>query len=581
MKKLTKWIAMALSAMMLTATAAGCSRYRGDGGEEVNESMSQLSVGNLYAGFRDEWLQQWKKDFEEANKDKSFEPGKVGVQIWIDNQREAYAGKTLIDAISSYTQDIYFTEEAYMYDYVGKGAVAEITDIVTENLKDKYGEDTSIADKMNPALRDSCTINGKFYMLPVNEAYFGIVYDKDLFAEQGFYISKTSTSSRTRFTKVPAEFSAGVDGEEGTYDDGLPETYAQFYDLLQEIKNHGCMPLIWSGKYASTYGDRFMNALWTDAEGYDQMQLNSSLSGTATSLVETVNTATKKYGSADYDVSTVTLQPATEINENNAVLLQKQAGKFYALQFANNIIRDTTVRDSYSFTGSSSHTQTQSEYLYRKYTADGTKQRVAMLVDGSWWRAEAAQTFNNMVSTYGEEASAKSRNFGFMPMPKPNESMVGTGSTFFVSSNVYTRAFISSTCPASRLDLAKSFLQYCFTHKAMKDYTLLTDTTMPYEYGLSADEETELYGSLTAYGKDLWDIHSDAKVYINDSSLQKVRDNHSYFTEDWNFRTSVTSPAINTRFAFEAFHNNTEVTPESYFNGMYAYHRQQKLWTGA
>ena len=237
MKKIKKQCLM-LAAMLAVGSMSafvGC----GPKGEQVDETKSQLYVGNLYAGWGDEWLQKWKKDFEEKYAETSFESGKTGVQIWIDNQRDAYSGQTLLTSIASQTQDMYFTEDAYYYDYVANKACAEITDVVTENLSSKYGENTSIAQKLSADAREYYNLGTdteqSYYMLPLNETYYGIMYDADLFASRGFYISNKSTATSTKFTKIAADFSAGPDGQTGTYDDGMPKTYAQFKTLVYTI----------------------------------------------------------------------------------------------------------------------------------------------------------------------------------------------------------------------------------------------------------------------------------------------------------------------------------------------------------
>lgn len=576
MKKIKKQCLLlaALLAVGSMSAFVGC----GPKGEEVDDSKSQLYVGNLYAGWGNEWLYKWKEDFEAKYADTSFESGKTGVQIWIDDQRDAYSGKSLLTSIASQTQDMYFTEDAYYYDYVAQDACAEITDIVTEDLSAKYGESGSIADKMNPEARDYYNLEDgetdRYYMLPVNETYFGIMYDVDLFMARSFFVSNQSTATSTKFTNNKEMFAAGPDGQTGTYDDGLPATYAQFYDLMKKMKDSSITPFIWGGKYASTYGNRFMESAWAAADGVAQMNLNYTLSGSATTLVESITTASKSYDGKTYDTSTVTLKAEpTTITDANANILQKQAGKYYALQLVSNIVKDETNFDSLAFSGSTSHTGAQTEYLYSANNPN--KQRIAMLLDGTWWRPEAKATFENMAVEMGEDYSMANRNFGLMPVPKPTADMVGTPNTYITSNEAV--AFVSAYCPANKLKLAKEFLQFCFTNNSMKDYTRITDATMPYAYSFTDETEKASYtASLTTFGQQMMAIHDEGHIVRGYSSNQKYINNYSYFADEWDWRT--TNNTSSGKYPFTMFHEKAALTAKEYFEGCYAHHLNNNLW---
>ncbi len=571
MKKIIKVFLAVLTLFITTISPLyGC----GADGPKVDNTKSQLYIGNLYAGFGDEWTQTWRKNFEEMHAETEFEPGKKGVQIWIDNQRDLYTGANIESSIRSYTQDLYFTEDPNIYSLVANGACADITDIVTENLSAKYGEDNSIEGKMSQSFLDCLKLNDKYYILPLNESYMNIVYDIDLFYDKGFFISNTSTQSSTKFTKVKAEFAFGPDNVQGTYDDGLPATYAQFYDLLQKIKGSSITPFIWSGVNYSTYGSSFTTQAWADASGIDEFMLNSTFSGDAVTLVDTITESKKRYGSKDYDVSTVTLAPSTPISYSNGAELQKQAGKFYALQFTSNIVKDPTNYDALAFSPSLSHTGAQTSYLYSKYNTNG--KRIAMLIDGSWWSVEAKSKFADMAVEYGEEDSRSSRRFGLMPIPKPTADMVGQPATF--RSSIRGAAFISAYCPESKLKLAKEFLQYCFTNEGMKIYTRVTDTPMPYNYTFDSDADLDAFlNSLTTYGRCLWDNHINDRVIVaglvnNDFYIN----NYSYFREDFDFRIAINE--YTGKYPFAAFEDVSSLTPKKYFEGLYAYHSTSSIW---
>jgi hypothetical protein len=344
---------------------------------------------------------------------------------------------------------------------------------------------------------------------------------------------------------------------------------------LKKIKDSSITPFIWSGTYAATYGGRFMNAAWADASGPEEMNLNYSLSGTTNSLVASIAPETKDYGGVKYDVSTVTLEASpTTITNENAVLLQKQAGKYYSLQFTSNIVKDTSNFDSLSFSGSLSHTGAQTEYLYSANNPN--KQRIAMLLDGTWWRPEAKSTFENMAIEMGNKYSMRNRNFGLMPMPKPTADMVGKIPSTYLASNECC-AFISAYCPEKRLNLAKEFLQFCFTNQSLKTYTLKTDTSMPYTYTYASETEKEEFrNSLTSFGRQMMDIHEVGYIVRRYSENEKFINNNSYFAEEWDFRVAIDQ--YKGRFAFTAFHDYPNLTAKEYFEGCYRYHQNNNLW---
>ena len=573
MKKFQKVCVMLATILTVGATSslAAC----GGDTEKVDKTKTQLKVGNLYLGYGDEWLKSWKKSFEEKYAETVFEEGKKGVQIQIDNQSDAYKPSTLLTSFSTYDAEVYFTDETFIYDFVGSGLCADITDIVTEDLSGKYaGETGSIADKMNDDAEGFAKIGDKYYMLPFYQAGSGLNYDMDLFYEKGFFISSNPTDETTKFTNDKTKFSAGVDGVKGTFDDGLPATFAQFYDLLAKMKATSVTPLIWTGQHAWSYTTSFAKTVWVAQDGMEQMKLNQTLTGEATTLVDSITTASKTYGGKSYDTSTVTLKAApTTITTANAYELQKQAGKFYALQFAKNIANDASNYDPLSFSGSLSHTGAQTEFLYSKY--NNNKQSIAMFIDSSWWRAEAKPTFANMEVEYGEEAGMQSRNFGYMPMPKANASMVGNGT--WTTAAKTGSAFISKNCSASKLELAKLFLQFCYTNESLRTFTLLTESTMPYDYGFATEaEETAYKNQLTIFGQNVWDVFMNGKVYRSfySDSHEIVRNNYTYFTDTWLFASETASTA----YPFTAFHANANLSVKSYFEGLYSKHKTNSIF---
>lgn len=127
-----------------------------------------------------------------------------------------------------------------------------------------------------------------------------------------------------------------MDGEKGTYDDGLPETWEQLKVLMTRMVTKNITPFTWSGMY-DTYRQRFMNYIWASYEGADDFLLNYSFSGT------------------DSD--------SGDIDYSNGYLLQKQNGKYAALKVAEYIVKNSTLYSENAMKTSQSHSQAQTEYL--------------------------------------------------------------------------------------------------------------------------------------------------------------------------------------------------------------------------
>ena len=84
-KRLMKIFATTLAITSLSMTAVSCTHSSTK--EKIDETKTQLYVFNFSGGYGTEWVANAKAKFEELNKDVSWQEGKTGVQIIIDNQK--------------------------------------------------------------------------------------------------------------------------------------------------------------------------------------------------------------------------------------------------------------------------------------------------------------------------------------------------------------------------------------------------------------------------------------------------------------------------------------------------------------
>ena len=141
-----------------------------------------------------------------------------------------------------------------------------------------------------------------------------------------------------------------------------------------------------------------------------------------------------------------------------------------------------------------------------------------MLVDGNWWQNEAAGIFEDMAAEYGEEAEMETRRFGMMPFPKAHQGKLGEMTLLTYQGHI---GFVNAHVDESKKALAKSFVQYCYTDKAMREYTLATNICRPMQYDMGED-----YDYLTAHGKTCVDLHMSA-TKVSMESAAPINKNHN------------------------------------------------------
>lgn len=198
----------------------------------IDKTKTQLYVGNYDGGAGHEWLNIAIDGFEEEYKSESFEKGKTGVQVLPRNLKDEFMGTLLLENIADGKEDIVITGTISYADFVAADVLLDITDVVTA------GGENSAEKRMNESMRRTFDMGtesqSKYYGVPTLASLSGIVYDVDLFEDEKLYFGEGSTASRPVWTGAENK-SAGMDGEKGTYDDGLPETWEQLKVLMTRM----------------------------------------------------------------------------------------------------------------------------------------------------------------------------------------------------------------------------------------------------------------------------------------------------------------------------------------------------------
>ena len=396
-----------------------------------------------------------------------------------------------------------------------------------------------------------------YYAIPHYSAYTGIVYNKDLFDQKGYYFAKTPAGTEIADYFIyndDDERSAGPDGVEGTDDDGLPATYDEFFMLCDYIVQDGGTPLVWTGANYRDYLNSLMMSMATDYEGLDQTMLNYTLDRAATDLGKSQN------GQFVKDAA------ATNITSTNGYELARQAGKYYALQFLNRIVTTDKYHHELVFNSGFSHMNAQEEFLYAGQ--DGVSKDIAMLIDGIWWESEATTTFNEMASGMGEKYSKANRNFGFMPFPKATREKVAEGKdTLF--DHIYSMCFMKANVADWKKPIAYDFIKFVNSDAQLVEYSQITDTPKALNYTMTDEQLTKM----SPYGRSVMKAKQNSDIVYPYSTNTTYVNNQSKFVMAEMFRTTVGSSDY--QWAAHVFHE-TNTTLENYFNGMIKY--QQTAW---
>ena len=503
MKKIVKNLLSVSLAAMLCIPVTGCGTK--ETGRKVDDTKAQLYVSNFNGGVGTDWLYTAIDRFEKDYATEVFVPGKVGVQVHVVKHKSGVDG--LAGQIKTAKPDIYFLEGVNYYDCISRGLFMDITDVVTKPLTE-FGETSSIEDKLYDDQVDFWkTSQGKYYAVPHAQSPTMITYDADLFDRLGLYFGADGKIGKKSTDK---NLSAGPDNNPGTYDDGLPATYEDFYTLCKKMKQRGVSPMIWSGQYAF-YVTRFAKQLRVDFEGAEEAMNAYNFKGTATKLVDSISADGK-----------ITYKDPVDISETNGYQVYSSASYYHTFDFLKNIY-DGGYYDSKAFNENTSHRGAQDLFLKSSFRSDAKD--IGMIIEGLYWVNEAASTFREMENQKG--ASLQERNLRVMPLPKATPDEVGKETTIVDSLN--QMAFIANKSDRSeaQTELAKTFLRYLSTQESLEEF--LTETGLPRNYDI---DYSNVYDSLCPYSQSVIDLISNCNYIMPASDSMVFQKNYLALFKD-------------------------------------------------
>lgn len=545
-KTMRKTVCLTLLVSTLLASA-GCGAAGPGPQEAIDKTKTQLRIYNFDGGVGTDWLYELETAFEAKYAEVPFEKDKKGVQVLV------VPGKDNPASITSSNYDILFTEGVYYNDLIASGELLDISDIVTGSLSEMTGgiESQSIADKIDPFMQDALTaIDGKYYCLPHYETYSGVTYDKKVFNEYELYFDKASTIANPVWTGVNGELSCGPDGVYDTYDDGLPSSNQQFSQLITRMLQQTVVPFMWAGEYKH-YANNMLLGMWANNEGKEDFMYNVTFdSGEDTKEIVTGFTS-----SGDPIIEELAITPET------GYLTLQSAGKYYAYEFFADVMSNS-ANYSNKIVGTLSHTNAQREYIY-SYLEN---KPIGMLVEGSYWYNEASDALKASEGTYKKRA--QNREFAFMPLPTQAEGIVteGNGKKNTLINSLASFAVINNNLKDNEIkaNLAKSFLQFCYTDEALQMFTTKTGSYKGVNYSLTPDQKEGLcnyYTSITELreNSDIIYPYADSKIFVNNQA--EFVFSPSPDSSIWSSTVGKTPYSI----PYDAFKN--KISAKDYFNG--------------
>jgi len=566
MRKIFKAISLVLSALIAT-TAVSCasSANRGDKtGEKVDPNRTQLRVFYYAAGYGNAWIQELKVNFEKAYKDVSFEDGKVGVQIMPRGEMKDFTVSDVRDG----TYDVLFLEAPKNYYSMMTQGILEPLDSFMEEANPNDGG-KSIASKMTEQQRSYYYYNNHYYGIPHYAGSYGIVYNKDMFDEKGFYLAATpdEDTGDILISKSNPEKSVGPDGKKGTDDDGLPRTYDEFFALCDEINARGVDPICFPSQYREHHLNVLMDNLVANHLGAGQTVLNCTFNGTADSLLVLNADGSPKKGA---DGKFIT--ESKVITEENGYELARQDGKYYAMNFIYRLLSNKDYYPEKTSTEGTTTSHTMNQQMYLENESRGLRPS-AMLADGVWWQMEADGTFRRMAAR-DEKYSKANRNFGWMQLPQATEEdaeAFARGDKKSVYSDYLNAvACVKAGLPDYSKRLAFEFLKFAYTDDALAKFTYTTGAIIGMDYLDSIDMSKLNYFSRSvvnaAKNSDLAYRVSSSAFYNRNINKLSVMNLYANNIGGNNYKTIV--PAI----------LEGKVTGEDYFKSYQSYFKNQ-LWS--
>lgn len=513
-----------ITLIMAVLMAFGAFAFVGCGGggqpsESVNDEMSQLNIGIFDAGLGTVWLDETIDEFEELYANVSFEDGKKGVQVWKDHKKEQFRPGNLMQTMPEYDNALYYLDQFNYNEYISKGLISDITEVIQEKCFDEDGNWAfatgkpavkTIEDTMAYDLDKSFKKGDKYYGIPYYYMPTGMIYDADLFNTRGLYMFKNNQFGAKQADIDAGLCSVGPDGVPNTTDDGMPNTWNDFIRLMNYMVSADVIPFTWDGQnlYQLKYA---FNQIYANYEGANNYLLNFSFDGYDTGL-------------------------ELQISESNKRQLFNQEGRVAAIKAMYDIEANEKYYSAKALT--QGHTEAQFEYVWSK----NDDMPIAMFTEGGYWESEARAVFDEMAIVDKADGYGQ-RDFRLLPVPRftnvlgvkaqTNTQRVVVGASAGI---VCISAKNKCENPTVQRELAELFLQFAQSREQLVDFTKNTGACFrPFTY-TTKPEEIKTY---TKFAQSVLNQINEGGALALEVDLSEDRINNASKyndgTDPWNF----------------------------------------------
>lgn len=526
MKKVKRAICLTLASISLISLC-GC----GEVVEEIDHSKTQLYIEYYSGGFGTGWLDQAEKDFEDLY---------PNVQIIVTPTDKSSAMQVQDLQSSKPTAHIYYGVDSIYHSAINSGDVADLTDLLDKKPDGESG--LTVREKILDL--DLWQRAGKrvghegIYMLPNSDSFFGQVFDYDTFVENGWInfaentqevkdeltrqgityevdaiterLKFVSASGVTNYETGEYIAACGKDKKYGTYDDGQPQTWEEYINLLNTIVNSGWRGFVWTKKYSPFYSQPVSAATLYQLLGETGLTLYKKFRG---SFVDTLGV----YGEAG---ATINVTP-----ENGYTVYRMPEVK-QAIQYAKDTYMNPFYYNEDSLNTDTDHKSAQNKFLLSYKKDDPVEGKfikpTAILFEGSWWENEAKPTFNKIEAEGQIERGYGKRDYRYMLIPKmPGQK----GEKSYIVGQGCGAMVVSSKQSEEMMKITKDFILFTLKDKYLKMSQLDTGVPRPYKTDMTQED----YNKLTPFGRFLSEMVNDTE------NIRIYRDSVEFYTEPVNY----------------------------------------------
>lgn len=476
-----KFVTAAVAAVLAVSMCIGCKPKQQTGGI-ILDNRETITVSLFTAGFGSDWMVELINQYNAETAGSTYQ----------FNMAPAHQDNigTITNKVKAgvHNADIYINDESDFHQLANEGYLLDMSSVWAAKPDAEY-PDRTIREKIldNELYEKAYTINGKIYGVPWTQGLFSIIYDHDLFEEQGFLLTDTTTENG---------LTVGMDKKEGTFDDGLPATMTEFRQLCEDLVDAGIDPFVYSDQYGGGYTIPILETIWCRYDGYDNYERTFDYTG--------------EYESPTTGVKTP-LTPA----DGWKIYSDMTEGRLKAVDFMADFVLNTDYYDE----NRKGVSHTASEELF-VFSHNSGQKRVAMHFNGAFWENEARNAFEtDVIRNAGDPSLAYGkRDFRFMPIPAYEGEHASSDGKIYLSTNANGSIIALDTKNAEKNQAILDFITYLVSDESLGFFTQRTGSVPAYVYEMDEEELSQV----SLFGQSMYTMTQSPDVKIIRPSLLRT-----------------------------------------------------------